>query len=90
MAFGDDSRARAVGHPRAQARGAAEVAPDILLVPLAAFDRAGNRIGYGAGYYDMTIVTPARQEDSDQTIGLCLRCPGNSVKFPVTPRDEAP
>ena len=34
---------------------AAEVAPDILIVPLAAFDRAGHRIGYGAGYFDMTI-----------------------------------
>ncbi len=35
---------------------AAEVAPDILLVPLLAFDRAGHRIGYGAGYYDLTIA----------------------------------
>jgi 5-formyltetrahydrofolate cyclo-ligase len=35
---------------------APEVFPDILLVPLAAFDRAGHRIGYGAGYYDMTIT----------------------------------
>jgi 5-formyltetrahydrofolate cyclo-ligase len=34
---------------------APEVLPDILLVPLAAFDRSGQRIGYGAGYYDMTI-----------------------------------
>ena len=32
-----------------------ELDPDILLVPLAAFDRRGHRIGYGAGYYDMTI-----------------------------------
>ena len=31
---------------------AAEVEPDILLVPLLAFDRTGHRIGYGAGYYD--------------------------------------
>ena len=29
--------------------------PDILLVPLATFDRDGHRIGYGAGYYDLTI-----------------------------------
>jgi 5-formyltetrahydrofolate cyclo-ligase len=35
---------------------APEVFPDILLVPLAAFDRSGHRIGYGAGYYDMTIA----------------------------------
>jgi len=30
--------------------------PDILLVPLLAFDRVGHRIGYGAGYYDLTIA----------------------------------
>jgi 5-formyltetrahydrofolate cyclo-ligase len=35
---------------------AAEVEPDILLVPLLAFDRAGHRLGYGAGYYDRTIA----------------------------------
>jgi 5-formyltetrahydrofolate cyclo-ligase len=35
---------------------AAVVDPDILLVPLLAFDRAGHRIGYGAGYYDLTLA----------------------------------
>jgi 5-formyltetrahydrofolate cyclo-ligase len=35
---------------------APEVQPDILLVPLLAFDRGGHRIGYGAGYYDLTIA----------------------------------
>jgi 5-formyltetrahydrofolate cyclo-ligase len=35
---------------------APELKPDILLVPLAAFDRAGHRIGYGAGHYDRTFA----------------------------------
>jgi 5-formyltetrahydrofolate cyclo-ligase len=35
---------------------AAEIVPDIVLVPLAAFDRAGHRIGYGAGHYDRTLA----------------------------------
>jgi 5-formyltetrahydrofolate cyclo-ligase len=33
----------------------AEVVPEILLTPLAAFDRSGHRVGYGAGYYDRSI-----------------------------------
>jgi 5-formyltetrahydrofolate cyclo-ligase len=35
---------------------AAELVPDIMLVPLAAFDAAGHRIGYGAGHYDYTLA----------------------------------
>ena len=41
---------------REPGREAPEVQPDILLVPLLAFDRGGHRIGYGAGYYDLTIA----------------------------------
>jgi 5-formyltetrahydrofolate cyclo-ligase len=34
----------------------AELIPDIMLVPCAAFDRLGHRIGYGAGHYDFTLA----------------------------------
>jgi 5-formyltetrahydrofolate cyclo-ligase len=35
---------------------AAALAPDIILTPLVGFDRHGNRIGQGAGYYDRAFL----------------------------------
>jgi 5-formyltetrahydrofolate cyclo-ligase len=35
---------------------AEELIPDVMLIPLAAFDREGHRIGYGAGHYDYTLA----------------------------------
>ncbi len=32
------------------------VIPDVMLVPMLGFDRTGQRLGYGAGYYDRTIA----------------------------------
>jgi 5-formyltetrahydrofolate cyclo-ligase len=42
-----------IPEPLASAR---EVDPDLLFVPLAAFDRRGHRIGYGAGHYDRALA----------------------------------
>lgn len=36
--------------------GTGELSPDILLVPLLAFDASGYRIGYGGGHFDATIA----------------------------------
>ncbi len=41
---------------REPADAAALVEPDVLLVPLLAFDAGGARLGYGGGYYDRTIA----------------------------------
>ena len=51
---GDPTVAGALNIPE-PAPEAPAVDPDLLFVPLAAFDRRGHRIGYGAGHYDRTL-----------------------------------
>jgi 5-formyltetrahydrofolate cyclo-ligase len=51
---GEPTRAGAMSI-REPVEDAPVVAPDLLFVPLACFDRRGHRIGYGAGYYDRTL-----------------------------------
>ncbi|HMK79248.1 MAG TPA: 5-formyltetrahydrofolate cyclo-ligase [Xanthobacteraceae bacterium] len=64
---------------------AAEVAPDIMLVPLLAFDRGGRRIGYGAGYYDMTIAK-FRAVKGAVAVGIAFAAQ-EIPAVPVTERD---
>jgi 5-formyltetrahydrofolate cyclo-ligase len=49
----------------------AELVPEILLIPLAGFDRSGHRIGYGAGYYDRSIEA-LRGGNRTVTVGLAF------------------
>jgi len=65
---------------------APDVAPDILIVPLAAFDRAGHRIGYGAGYYDLTI-RGLRAQKPVTAVGIAFAVQ-EIREVPATPRDE--
>jgi 5-formyltetrahydrofolate cyclo-ligase len=66
---------------------APEVFPDILIVPLLAFDRAGHRIGYGAGYYDMTI---ARLRGMKPVVAVGIAYAAQEIaEVPATPRDAA-
>jgi 5-formyltetrahydrofolate cyclo-ligase len=61
------------------------VDPDVLIVPLLAFDRAGHRVGYGAGYYDMTI-NALRATKPLLAIGIAFAAQEIEV-VPATPRD---
>jgi 5-formyltetrahydrofolate cyclo-ligase len=83
-AFGQplDTGVWGIREPKADAP---EVAPDILLVPLAAFDRQGRRIGYGAGYYDMTI-NRLRGVKSVVAVGIAYAAQ-EVPEVPTTPRD---
>ena len=57
-------RAWAPGDPLVEARfgthvpiqSAEVLVPEVLLVPLLAFDRQGYRLGYGGGFYDRTLA----------------------------------
>jgi 5-formyltetrahydrofolate cyclo-ligase len=66
---------------------AAELIPDIMLVPLAAFDRAGHRIGYGAGHYDVTL---AHLRKAKAITGIGLAFAVQEIKnVPMQPHDVA-
>jgi 5-formyltetrahydrofolate cyclo-ligase len=43
--------------------------PDLLFVPLSAFDRRGHRIGYGAGHYDLTLAR-LKERKTIMTVGV--------------------
>jgi 5-formyltetrahydrofolate cyclo-ligase len=64
---------------------APEVLPDVVIVPLLAFARSGHRVGYGAGYYDMTLAA-LRAQKTIYAVGIAFASQ-EIAAVPTTPRD---
>jgi 5-formyltetrahydrofolate cyclo-ligase len=71
-------------HPHS---GQPVVDPDFIIAPLAAFDRKGGRIGYGAGYYDMATAALKARRKPFRLAGIAFACQ-EVEHVPVEPHDE--
>lgn len=60
-----------VHEPPANAK---QAVPDIMLVPMLAFDKHRYRLGYGGGYYDATIEHYKKENPSLCTVGYAYEC----------------
>lgn len=49
---------------------AGELRPEVLVVPLLAFDAAGRRLGYGGGFYDRTLAALREAGTTVRAIGF--------------------
>lgn len=68
--IGDKLRRGAFG-TREPMRDAAIVTPDIVLLPLLAYARNGDRLGYGGGFYDRTLQ---KLRDPKRNMGEIIAC----------------
>jgi 5-formyltetrahydrofolate cyclo-ligase len=59
---------------------------DMILTPLVAFDKLGNRLGMGGGFYDRTLVPITRDGLKAQLVGIAHQCQQADV-LPTEPWD---
>ena len=60
--------------------------PDLILLPLSAFDARGNRIGYGAGHYDRAIARMRQKGGNPRLLGIAFACQ-EVAEVPAGPYD---
>ncbi len=60
--------------------------PDIIMVPLIAFDNQNNRLGYGKGYYDLYLGKFLKKNKNIITIGVAFSFQKHH-KLPTTSND---
>ncbi|MEL6576003.1 MAG: 5-formyltetrahydrofolate cyclo-ligase [Pseudomonadota bacterium] len=61
--------------------------PQVLIVPLVAFDSAGYRLGYGGGFYDRTLERLRAQDPDTRAIGFAYAAQELSA-LPLEPTDQ--
>lgn len=67
---------------------APEVRPDVILVPLLAFDRSGGRLGQGGGHYDRTLAALRAEPKPPVAVGFAYS--GQEVaRLPREAHDQA-
>lgn len=63
------------------------VEPELLIVPVVAFDSACTRLGYGGGFYDRTLqILRAKRTQTDQPL-VAVGFAYSDQEHPAIPRD---